>query len=90
MANENKIYRVKAHFRKPQLKKNINFTMDVRASKIEDVLEKIYSEIGSRHKVKREEIFIPKDGGITEIEISEARTPMFAHIDKEDFKLIKD
>ena len=90
MTNENKIYRVKAHFRKPQLKKNINFVMDVRASKIEDVLEKVYSEIGSRHNVKREEIFIPKDGGITEIDISEARTPMFAQIDEQDFKLIQD
>jgi large subunit ribosomal protein LX len=36
--------------------KKISFTKDVKGLKVSDVLEKIYSEIGSRHKAKRFDI----------------------------------
>ena len=31
----------------------VKFTKDVRALKVEDAIEKVLSEIGSKHKVKR-------------------------------------
>jgi large subunit ribosomal protein LX len=36
--------------------RRISFTKDVKALKDSDALEKIYSEIGSRHKAKRFDI----------------------------------
>lgn len=87
MTDEFKIYRVNGYFVKPQLKKKINITMDVRANKISDVLEKVYSEVGSRHRVKRSEIFIAKKGGIVEIDATEARDPIYSDVEAEDFEI---
>jgi large subunit ribosomal protein LX len=40
--------------------KKITFTKDVKALKESHALEKIYSEIGSRHKAKRFDIKVTK------------------------------
>ncbi len=82
MADVN-IYKVSGYYRKN--KRKIPLTMEVRGTKISEVLEKVYAEIGSRHRVKRNEIYIPKDGGIKIIEPSEARNPEFKDVDAEDF-----
>ena len=57
---EVRIFRVQgrmliSHDSMPQWRK---FTLDVRAVKKEDALEKVYSELGSRHKLKRVHIKI--------------------------------
>ncbi|MHA2090986.1 MAG: 50S ribosomal protein L18Ae [Candidatus Kariarchaeaceae archaeon] len=82
---EYKIYRATGHFVKN--KRRIPLQIECRASKVEDVLEKVYSEIGSRHRVKREEIFIAKKGGIVEISLEEASKLVFSDVDKDDFKI---
>lgn len=46
-----------SHDSMPQWRK---FTIDVRAVKREDALEKVYSELGSRHKLKRMHIRIER------------------------------
>ena len=85
MNDDYKLYRVNAHYRKPHLKRNIPFIMEIRAKKISEVIERVYSEIGSRHRVKRTEVLIPKDGGIVEIDIKDARSSLFKDVDSEDF-----
>jgi len=57
-----KIYRVEgqmliSHDKFPRIQK---FVKDVRAVKPEDAIEIVYSELGSRHKVKRKHIKIFK------------------------------
>ncbi len=56
--SEVKVFRVTgtmliSHDRFPQRRK---FTLYVRALKPEDALEKVYSELGSRHKLRRKHI----------------------------------
>ena len=85
MSSELKLYRTNAYFVKN--KKKIKFSFECRALKIEDVLERVYNEIGSRHNVARTEIFISKKDGIQEIKMDEANSSLFADIDQPDFKL---
>ncbi|MCY3413650.1 MAG: 50S ribosomal protein L18a [Candidatus Heimdallarchaeota archaeon] len=85
-----KVYRVTGELRKTQKKMKIPLMMEVRAHKVEDVLEKVFSEIGSRHRVKREDILIPKDGGIVEITPEEARSPIFQQMDESSFVITQD
>ena len=46
-----KVFRVTGEIRKPEL--NTPFKKEVIADKAEHAVEKIYAEIGSRHRVKR-------------------------------------
>ncbi len=46
------------------------FTIDVRAVKKEDALEKVYSDLGSKHKLKRAHIKIVE---VTEISPDKAK-----------------
>ncbi|OLS27164.1 MAG: 50S ribosomal protein L18Ae [Candidatus Heimdallarchaeota archaeon LC_2] len=85
MSSKLKIYKIKAYFVKG--KKKINFTFECRALKIENALDRVYSEIGSRHNVTRTQIYIAKKDGFTEIPIEEATNTLFADIDKPDFKI---
>lgn len=85
MSSELKVYRTKAYFVKN--KKKIKFSFECRAFKIEDALERIYNEIGSRHRVARSEIFISKKDGIVEIPLEDASIQLFADVDKPDFKI---
>ncbi|NPD89205.1 MAG: 50S ribosomal protein L18a [Asgard group archaeon] len=55
-----KTYYIRGEFKKR--KRKISFGKYVRALNIEDALEQVYSVIGSKHRVKRNVIFInPKD-----------------------------
>ncbi len=90
MTSEYKIYLVKGYFYKPQLKEKFPMKMEVRAKNEAQVLERVYAEIGSRHKVKRNEIFIPKDGGIVEISPEESTFPIFSQVQEEDFVIYKE
>ncbi len=53
-----KIWRATGEFRKK--KRTFSFDVELMADKEEHVREKIYSEIGSRHKVKRRELTFDK------------------------------
>lgn len=85
MSNNVKIFRAKGYFRKN--KKNIAFQTEIRALKLEHGLEKLYSEIGSRHRVKRTEIFFEKEEGIVEITPEEAKFLISTQIDEPDFAI---
>lgn len=54
--SEVKVFRVTGEIRKPNLQ--TDFRKEVRAVKREDAVEKIYKEIGSKHRVKRFQIKI--------------------------------
>ncbi|AEC52070.1 50S ribosomal protein LX [Pyrococcus sp. NA2] len=64
---EVKVFRVLGYFEKNG--KKFKFTKEYRALKEEHVKELVYSDIGSKHKVKRRKIFIQE---IKEIKPEEA------------------
>ncbi len=73
MSSAVKIFRVEgkmliSHDRLPTWQK---FSIEVRAIRPEDAVEKILSELGSRHKLKRKHIRIDK---VEEISLDEVRT----------------
>lgn len=65
-----KIFRIEGWFK--QRKRRQSFTKEMRALSEKQVLERLYSDIGSRHGVKRNLIHIDK---ITEIGPEEAKDP---------------
>jgi len=56
--SEVKVFRVTGEIKKPNLK--TGFKKEVRALKPEDAVEKIYMELGSKHRAKRFQIKIVK------------------------------
>ncbi|MDH5437364.1 MAG: 50S ribosomal protein L18Ae [Candidatus Bathyarchaeota archaeon] len=56
--SEVKVFRVTGEIRKPNYQ--TGFRKEVRAVKPEDAVEKIYTEVGSKHRVKRFQIKIIK------------------------------
>ena len=69
--SEVKTFRVTAEITKPNFK--TGFRKEVRALKPEDAVEKLYKEIGSRHRVKRFHIRIIK---VEEIKPEEIEDPI--------------
>lgn len=65
---EVKVFRVIGKIRKPNFR--TEFRKEVRALKPEDAVEKVYMELGSKHRVKRFQIKISevKEIGLEEIE----------------------
>jgi large subunit ribosomal protein LX len=49
--NKLKVFKVTGEIRKPKLK--TPFTKEIMAAKPEHAVEKVYAEIGSKHRVKR-------------------------------------
>ena len=76
MADENpKVYKVEGKF---QMGKTMQpFSVELLAMKPDNAEEKVYSDFGSKHKVKRNKIFIEK---VEEIPASEAEDPMVKYI----------
>jgi large subunit ribosomal protein LX len=66
--SEIKVFRVIGEIRKPNFQ--TEFQKEVRALKPEDAVEKVYMELGSKHRVKRFQIRISqvKEIGPEEIE----------------------
>ena len=62
-----KVFRVIGQIRKPNFQ--TDFRKEVRALKPEDAVEKIYMELGSKHRVKRFQIKIVKVEEISPEEI---------------------
>jgi large subunit ribosomal protein LX len=69
--SEVKVFRVIGEIRKPNFQ--TDFRKEVRALKPEDAVEKIYMELGSKHKVKRFQIKIVK---VEEISPEEIESPL--------------
>ena len=66
--SEVKVFRVSGEIRKPNFQ--TEFRKEVRSLKPEDAVEKVYMEIGSKHRVKRFQIRISEveEIGAEEIE----------------------
>jgi large subunit ribosomal protein LX len=66
-----KVFRVTGEIRKPNLR--TPFAKEVVASKPEDAVEKVYAEIGSKHRVKR---FYMKIASVVEVSPEEIENPV--------------
>ncbi len=53
-----KIYRIAGRIDKPRLFEPIRFSKEIAAAKEAHAVEKIYAEMGSRHRAKRHQIKI--------------------------------
>lgn len=71
MMDKVKIFRVTGKIRKPNLQ--TSFRKEVAALKREHAVEKIYTELGSRHRVKRFHIEILK---VEEVPVGEIEDPL--------------
>ena len=69
--SEVKVFRVIGEIRKPNFQ--TDFRKEVRALKPEDAVEKIYMELGSKHRVKRFQIKVVK---VEEISLEEIESPL--------------
>jgi large subunit ribosomal protein LX len=56
--SENKVFRVSGEVMKKQFFEAMKFSQEIKASKMEHALERVYTEIGSRHRAKRCQIII--------------------------------
>jgi len=56
--SENKIFKVSGEVMKKQFFEAMKFSQEIEASKKEHALERVYTEIGSRHRAKRYQITI--------------------------------
>ena len=66
-----KVFRVEGWFKQGGWKQT--FTQELRALSEGQALDRVYSEMGSKHKVKRNLIYIR---GIIEIKTEEAKDPL--------------
>ena len=69
--SEVKVFRVIGEIRKPDFQ--TDFRKEVRALKPEDAVEKVYMDLGSKHRVKRFQIKIVK---VEEISPEEIESPL--------------
>ena len=75
-----KVYRIKgrmllSHDKFPEWRE---FTVEVRAIKESDAIEKVYSELGSRHKLKRYHV---KISSVSEIPLEQAESTYVLNIE---------
>jgi large subunit ribosomal protein LX len=70
-----KVFRVTGEINKPNLK--TPFTKEILAVKSDHAVEKVYAEIGSKHRVKR---FQLKISNVEEISIDEIENPIIRKI----------
>jgi len=73
--SELKVFRVTGEINKPNLK--TPFTKELLAIKSEHAVEKVYAEIGSKHRVKRFQLKISK---VEEISTDEIENPILKKI----------
>jgi large subunit ribosomal protein LX len=69
--SEVKIFRIKGRITKKNFR--TAFKKEIRALKVEDAVEKLYTELGSKHRLKRFHINILS---VEEITIEEVETPI--------------
>jgi large subunit ribosomal protein LX len=73
--SELKVFRVTGEINKPNLK--TPFTKELLAIKSEHAVEKVYAEIGSKHRVKRFQLKISK---VEEISTDDIENPILKKI----------
>ena len=66
---EVKTFRITGEVKKPRT--TIPFTLELRATKEQDAIDRVYTDMGSRHKARRLEIKLEK---IEELKTSETET----------------
>jgi len=69
--SEVKIFRVTGEIKKPNF--HTSFRKEVRALKTEEVLDRVYKEMGSKHRAKRFQIKILR---VEQISLEEATDPI--------------
>ncbi len=69
--NEVKVFRVTGKIRKPNFQ--TDFRKEVRALKPEDAVEKVYMDLGSKHRIKRFQIRILK---VEEVNPEDVENPL--------------
>lgn len=69
--SEVKIFRVTGEIHKPLQFEPMKFKKEIAAAKKEHAVEKIYTEMGSRHRAKRNQVVIQKVDELEEGEASE-------------------
>ncbi len=75
MMNKMKVFRVTGRVHKPKL--DTEFQKEVVADKAEHAVEKVYAEIGSKHRVKRCFMKISK---VEEVPVEEIENPILKKI----------
>ena len=68
---EVKIFKVKGEILKPGYK--TSFSKEIRAVRPEDAIEKIYSELGGQHRIKRVHLMILS---VEEMSLEEVENPL--------------
>jgi large subunit ribosomal protein LX len=58
--SETKVFRVTGEINKKKFFVPMTFSQEIRAVKMEHAIERIYAEMGSRHRAKRNQITIFK------------------------------
>jgi large subunit ribosomal protein LX len=56
--SETKVFRVKGEVNKQKFFIPMTFSQEIRAAKMEHAVERVYTEMGSRHRAKRNQITI--------------------------------
>jgi large subunit ribosomal protein LX len=56
--SETKVFRVTGEINKQKFFIPMNFSQEIRAAKMEHAVEQVYTEMGSRHRAKRNQITI--------------------------------
>ena len=69
--NKLKVYKVTGEIKKPNLE--TSFIREVIATKPKHAIERVYSELGSKHRVKRFQISILD---VNEVPIQEIKSPL--------------
>ena len=69
MLTEVKTFRITGAVMKPRT--TVPFALEMRATKEQDAIERVYAEVGSRHKARRLDIKLTK---IEELKTSETET----------------
>ncbi|MEM1644678.1 MAG: 50S ribosomal protein L18Ae [Ignisphaera sp.] len=88
MSKEVKVFKITGfmligHDKYPQW---VKFTKEIRALKLEHALEKLYSELGSKHKLKRANIKIVD---VAEIKPEEAKNKFIRDLNKLTYVVIE-
>lgn len=79
-----KVFRVTGEIQKPNLQ--TSFRREVVALKPEHAVEKVYTELGSKHRVKRFHIRI---NSVEEITPEEARNPLIRKLMMGEMRIVK-
>lgn len=65
--SESKVFRVSGEVMKKQFFEAMKFSQEIKAAKMEHAVERVYAEIGSRHRAKRCQITIMSVDEVTPI-----------------------